>query len=106
MTDAYGRPLTGEPGYFDPNYSMPEYTKARYSPEPRDNPSLRRRESSNARQRSSPPLAGKMPSAPDRVDSISPDAVSPELIAAITEKVKRERRLHLPLGSEPCALLT
>jgi hypothetical protein len=106
MTDAYGRPLIGEPGYFDPNYAMPEYTKARYSPEPRENPSLRRRESSNARQRSSPPLAGKMPSAPDRVDSISHDAVSPELIAAITEKVKRERRLHLPLGSEPCALLT
>jgi hypothetical protein len=82
--DAYG-----EPGYFESNHFVPEYTK--YSTtEPRDNPSLRRAES----KRTSP-INDKMTSGADRDDLISHAGVSEELIAAITEKVKREVVEHL-----------
>lgn len=84
--DADGR---REPGYFDSNQSVPQYTSS-YSAEPRDSPSFRGTESSTARKRSSPPINDKMASGADR-DELAGHAVSPELIAAITEKVKRER---------------
>jgi hypothetical protein len=103
--DAYGR---REPGYFDSNQSVPQYTSS-YSAEPRDSPSFRGTESSAARKRSSP-INDKMASGADR-DELAGHAVSPELIAAITEKVKREGRAFcfrpLPIdpstGCEPCA---
>jgi hypothetical protein len=103
--DAYGR---REPGYFDSNQSVPQYTSS-YSAEPRDSPSFRGTESSAARKRSSP-INDKMASGPDR-DELAGHAVSPELIAAITEKVKREGMpflfrplpIDLSTGCEPCA---
>ena len=90
--DAYGRPQrdNGEPGYFDSNDSkVPDYSN-QYPAEPRDNPSLRRRVSSNARQRTSPPIDEKMVPVPDRAEPSTFDGVSAELIAAITEKIKNE----------------
>ena len=103
--DAYGR---REPGYFDSNQSVPQYTSS-YSAEPRDSPSFRGTESSAARKRSSP-INDKMASGADR-DELAGHAVSPELIAAITERVKRERmcsflgphRIDSANGCEPCA---
>jgi hypothetical protein len=80
--DAYG-----EPGYFESNHFVPEYTKYTTT-EPRDNPSLRRAES----KRTSP-INDKMTSGANRDDLISHAGVSEELIAAITEKVKKEGML-------------
>ncbi|KAL5321648.1 hypothetical protein ACEPPN_009608 [Leptodophora sp. 'Broadleaf-Isolate-01'] len=103
--DAYGRPLrsNGEPSYFDPldASAAGEYSNRSQnyydSSEPRDsNPSsyhhIHHREPVNPRRRESPPVGGKMASAADRGEQVQvgPDGVSPELIAAITEKVKRE----------------
>jgi len=88
--DAYGRPQrgTGEPGgYFEFNHAASDYT-------PNINPNSRgdelRRTESNARKRTSPPINERSTFAADRVEPAGNDGVSPELIAAITEKVKRE----------------
>jgi hypothetical protein len=82
--DAYG-----EPSYFESNQPVPEYTNY-YSTEPRDNPSLRRTESKHSSQ----PINDKMASAADRDELMEGHAgVSPELIALLTEKVKRESML-------------
>ncbi|KUJ18293.1 uncharacterized protein LY89DRAFT_45107 [Mollisia scopiformis] len=90
MTDFYGRPLrsNGGPaseGYFDDSTSY-------YAAEPRDNPSLRRADSSSTPRRSPPINNNRMASAPNPA---APDGVSPDLIAAITEKVKKELLEHL-----------
>ena len=83
--DAYGR---RDPGYFDePNQPDPEYTNY-YSTEPRDN--SRRKDSPSSRKRSSPPANVKMASATDRDELPAHAGVSEELLAAITEKIKRE----------------
>ncbi|KAH7351084.1 hypothetical protein BKA65DRAFT_250777 [Rhexocercosporidium sp. MPI-PUGE-AT-0058] len=101
--DAYGRPLrsNGEPGYFDPldasaaACDYPDQSQNYYDPRdsnPFSSPSyhhIHHREAPNPRRRESPPVAGKMASAAEQVQ-VGPDGVSPELIAAITEKVKRE----------------
>ena len=104
--DAYGRPLRGvggEPGYFEPEDSMPDYTK-QYATEPRDNnPSSRQRDSSNPRKRSSPPLNNKVTSSTGGEESLGPDGVSPELIATITEKIKKESQYT---RAQPRPLLT
>ena len=41
---------------------------------------------------------GYKESAPDRMESVTQDVLSPKLIAAITERVKREGRLHICTG--------
>ncbi|KAI9055854.1 hypothetical protein LZ554_000793 [Drepanopeziza brunnea f. sp. 'monogermtubi'] len=90
--DAYGRPLrsNGQPDYFDQTY---------YDPEPRDssNPPFHHRdhlEPAVPRRRESPSKMGTTTTTTttgaERADQVGPDGVSPELIAAITEKVKRE----------------
>jgi hypothetical protein len=91
--DAYGRPIrgggNGEPGYFSDN-SMPDYTSSSYysgSEARDDNPSMRR--TSSYRKRASPSIPDRMTTAPEQAGP-SYDGVSPELIAAITERVKRE----------------
>ena len=83
--DAYGRPLQ-ETVYLEPlNNSNPDYSR-QYTTEPRNTySSAQQRTSSTAQQ------ANKM-SVPERTESSSHD-VSPELIAAITERVKKERML-------------
>lgn len=80
--DTYGRPLQ-ETAYFEAqNTSVPDYSR-QYTAEPRNtNSSAQKRTSSTAQQTS------KM-SVPERTESTSHD-VSPELIAAITERVKKE----------------
>tara|TARA_R110002060_G_scaffold6681_4_gene10131 strand:+ start:790 stop:1185 length:396 start_codon:yes stop_codon:yes gene_type:complete len=110
--DAYGRPLrsNGEPDYFDPlgspaatdytNHSTSSSQNYYGSSEPRDSyHHIHHREPTNPRRRESPPVASKMASAADRGDQLptGPDGVSPELIAAITEKVKREGMLLILL---------
>jgi len=81
--DAYGRPLH-EPDYFNTqNNSSPVYSR-QFTTEPRNSYS-----SSQQRNSSTGPQANKM-SVSDRPDTNSHD-VSPELIAAITERVKKER---------------
>lgn len=75
----------GEPGYFDDSQTS-DYSR---SAEPRDIPSARDRSSSNARQRSFP-INNGMTSSPERAEPAGYEAVSPELIAEITERVKRE----------------
>ncbi|KAL2071396.1 hypothetical protein VTL71DRAFT_12631 [Oculimacula yallundae] len=93
--DAYGRPM-----HPLETSAAEEYTRYGhqnyYEPEPREsNTSYQNfhRESTNPRRRESPtvPSSAKMTST-DRGAQIpaGPDGVSPELIAAITEKVKRE----------------
>ena len=82
--DAYGRPLQA-PAHLDAqNNSTPTYSH-QYSDEPRN--------AQYSHQRASPtaPQTNKM-SVPERSESTSQD-VSPELIAAITERVKKERML-------------
>jgi hypothetical protein len=44
---------------------------------------------------------GREQRAPDRRESVGDDAVSPKLIAAIVEKIKKESRLHSLFGSKP-----
>lgn len=67
-------------GYFDESTNY-------YAAGSRENPSLRRADSSSTPRRS-PPVN------PDRMASNATvsDGVSPDLIAAITEKVKKERK--------------
>jgi hypothetical protein len=85
--DSYGRP-SREPGYFDDDKQTADYSTQR-SAEPRDSSYARERSASNARQRSFP-INDKMTSSPERAESTGFDTVSPELIAEITERVKRE----------------
>ena len=79
--DAYGRrEANGDPGYFPSGYTNVPDSSTQFPAEPGA--------SSTSRQQP------KM-SAPDRAGSIGAD-VSPELIAAITERVKKERMLQWP----------
>jgi hypothetical protein len=88
MTDYYGRPLRGtgpaQDGYFD-DASM------YYAAESRDRPSLRRADSSSTPRRSPTTNHDKITSAPAPENPAASDGVSPEIIAAITKKVKEER---------------
>ncbi len=92
--DAYGRPQrgNGDPGYFEPDHAVPEYTNY-YSSEPRDeNPAYRRREAaSNMQRRFTPPPSDNTTTISDRTEPVSYEDVSPDLIATITERVKKER---------------
>lgn len=88
MTDFYGRPLrsNGGPGpaqagYFDDSAS--------YYAGPRDNDPSRREDSSSTPKRSPTTKYDKMAST---AGASEPEGVSPDLIAAITEKVKKERK--------------
>ncbi|CAL3972824.1 unnamed protein product [Diplocarpon coronariae] len=90
--DAYGRPTraNGAPGSFDGSSSAADYTSRQgyYDPEPRDsNPSLHPRDNRETfpRRRDSP---SKM--ATTGAEKLGHEGVSPELIAAITESVKKE----------------
>ncbi|CZR52996.1 uncharacterized protein PAC_02874 [Phialocephala subalpina] len=90
MTDFYGRPLrsNGGPaqaGYFDDSTSY-------YAAEPRDNDPSRQEDSSSTPKRSPTTKYDKMASTagPSALEGVSPD-----LIAAITEKVKKELLEHL-----------
>lgn len=113
--DAYGRPLRGDSGlqygyetyqtydFNDPNRHMPAYstpsTSNRYPAESRDLPYASQSASSvppHSPQQSYP-SSNNMGTAygSDRGTAVDHDAVSPEIIAAITEKVKRERKYML-----------
>jgi hypothetical protein len=90
--DAYGRPRgSAEPGFFENKDAVPDYT-SNYSPEPRDNPSMHRNESTTTRNRVSPSRTDRMTTSSRPIEPASHDGVSPELVAAITEKVKQERK--------------
>lgn len=107
--DAYGRPLRGhEPSHFETSdssaadYNYPQHSEAR------DIPIHNRRESPRRR---SPPLGSeRMASSVDSRDQAPSmaDGVSPELIAAITEKVKKEGGSLFAENClvESCTLLT
>src|SRR5579859_3335832 len=100
--DTYGRPTqrgNGEPSYFEPSDAASDYMSHHYSTEPRDyHPSM----SSRPRQPTSLPINDRMTSAADRSDPAGQDGVSPELIAAITDKVKKERKFqHARLRAFP-----
>lgn len=89
MTDFYGRPLrsnggAAQAGYFDDPTSY-------YAAEPRDNDPSRREDSSNTPKRSPSTKYDKMAST---ASPSAPEGVSPDLIAAITEKVKKELLEH------------
>lgn len=86
--EAY-RPERGgaDAGYFETN--GPTYS-TQYNTEPREKPPSRYQNSSTSRQTTS----DNMTSAPDRAESSGTD-VSPELIAAITERVKKERMFNI-----------
>jgi hypothetical protein len=86
-----------EPDYFE---SVPEYAN-RDSSEPRDSPSNLRR-ASPIRKRSLPPINDEMASAADRDELKAHPGVTPELIAEITERVKKEGIHHMLRGCEPC----
>jgi len=76
---------TREPDYFE---VIPEYAN-RDSSEPRAHPSIRR--ASPTQKRSSPPpINDRMASAADRDELRAYPRVTPELIAEITERVKKE----------------
>jgi hypothetical protein len=84
--DAYGR-VRGEPGLFpSTDSSLPT---GPFPAEPRDNYSSEYRVPSIPRQATM--------SVPDRTGPMGPTEVSPELLAAITEKVKKESMLHVRL---------
>jgi len=88
--DAHGRSRGNEdPSHLESNGSN-THDSSQYPTEPQDKPSMGRRASSNASPRTSSPIDDKMASAPDRAEPLGHDGVSPELIAAITEKVKKE----------------
>ncbi|KAN0113022.1 hypothetical protein V8E51_005973 [Hyaloscypha variabilis] len=88
---------TREPDYFE---VIPEYAN-RDSSEPRAHPSIRR--ASPTQKRSSPPpINDRMASAADRDELRAYPRVTPELIAEITERVKKEvvEQLSKQTGSE------
>ena len=84
--DTYGRPQDSqEPDYFhEPDDTTTEYMR-HYSTAD-NHPS---RFDSSSRQKASPPI-NPMGSTAERPEPSIPEGVSPELIAAITEKVKKE----------------
>ena len=91
MANAHGR-REPRPDYFE---SVPEYTNY-------DSSEPRVRGASPIRKLSSPPISDKMASGADRDELEGHPGVSPELIAAITERVKKEG-MHFTLHSaEPC----
>lgn len=77
----------GDPGYFEARDTFPEYNTA-YSDS--NHPSRRRDE----RQRASPLNHDRMTSSTDRFEGTGYDGVSPEVLAAITEKVTRDGELQ------------
>jgi len=83
--DAYGRPLREADYINTQNHSEPLYSR-QYTAEPRNT------DSSFHQQNSSSTKQANTMSVPERSESTSHD-VSPELIAAITERVKKERML-------------
>lgn len=84
--ELYGRPRgNGEPDYFGSNDPHMPTSSSQYNVEPRE--ASRQRASSILQQ-------PNMTSAPDRTEPSGTD-VSPELIAAITERVKKELVEHL-----------
>jgi hypothetical protein len=89
--DSYGgrsqRGGNGEPGYFDDSQTS-DYSRPAEA-EPHGNSSAQDRSISNARQRSFP-INDRMATSPERAEPSGYDTVSPELIAEITERVKRE----------------
>lgn len=85
-------------GYFESNGSA--YTN-QYNVEPRDRTSARQQTFSSSR----PSYSSKMTSAPDRAESSGTD-VSPELIAAITERIKREGESLAPVRLSALLRLT
>ncbi|ESZ96847.1 hypothetical protein SBOR_2768 [Sclerotinia borealis F-4128] len=113
--DAYGRPMRGDGGpkyeyetydtygFNDSNRHMPTYsnpsTSTRYSTDSRNIPYASQSLSSVPPQslQQTYPSNNNMVSAygSDRGTAVDHDAVSPEIIAAITEKVKRELFEHL-----------
>jgi hypothetical protein len=87
--DSYGR-LRGngeQPGYFEPGDTTPDYT--RHYPSDNYHPPSSRFDSTSHQRHHSPSING-MTSASERSDSTGHEGVSPEVIAAITEKVKKE----------------
>jgi hypothetical protein len=95
--DAYGRLQRGneEPGYFESNDSHMPGHSSQYNAEPRDNLPSRPRDSSFLRQ-----SGDTMTAVPDRTESSGTD-VSAELIAAITERVKKERTFNTIISLSP-----
>lgn len=83
--DAYGRP---QPGYFDESKDYAE---------PHDTAATRRDRSTSNARRQTFPIRDRMTSSPERPEPAGYDTstVSPELIAVITERVKREVVEHL-----------
>jgi hypothetical protein len=88
MANAHGR---REPDYFE---SVPEDTN-NDSSEPR-------RRASPMRKLSSPPIDDKMASGADHHELKGHLGVSPELIAEITERVRKEGTHSVLRGAEPC----
>jgi hypothetical protein len=91
MANAHGR-REPRPDYFA---SVPEYTNSDSS-EPRVG------RASPTRKLSSPPINDKMASGADRDELEGHPGVSPELIAAITERVKKEGTDFILHDAEPC----
>ena len=96
--DAYGdRSHRG--GYFDDSSDL---GTQQFVAEPRENTTSWDRSTSNARQRSFP-INDRMTSSPERPEPTGIDNVSPELIAVITEKVKREGKSKTSfVAPQPC----
>jgi hypothetical protein len=92
MANTHGR-REPRPDYFEP---VPEYTN-------NDSSEPRVRGASPIRKNSSPPISDKMASGANRDELEAYPGVSPDLIAAITEKVTKEGT-HIPLRctAEPC----
>jgi hypothetical protein len=89
MANAHGR---REPDYFE---SVPEYANYNSS-EPRVS------RTPPTRKLSSPPINEKMAAGADRDELKGHPGVSPELIAEITERVKKEGTQFVLHGAEPC----
>jgi hypothetical protein len=85
MANTHGR-REPRPDYFEP---VPEYTNY-------DSTEPRVRRASPIRKLSSPPISDKMASGAERDELEAYPGVSPDLIAAITERVKKEGT-HIPL---------
>lgn len=81
--DAYGG-RSGEPIYFEDTDTIPEYT-SNYPSEPRDHSPYN--ESTNSRNRASPSKTDRM-----TTSSRPAEPNHDDLIAEITERVKRERK--------------
>lgn len=98
--EAHSRQGRREPGYFESTDSHMHGYSSQYNVEPRENLNSSQRASSTLRQTND-----NMTSAPDHIELSGAD-VSPELIAEITERVKRERTFIRLSGSKPRPRLT